>query len=181
LDADEENSVSVGFNFRYANYYYLPEGDAFTQYRDLYKVYGVRFLFLLNGQGGKFDIVPLLGIDEVYIMGNELLVNIGSGLALLAIATLISDIITLHILPQRKFYNKVKYETVETPSQRYVPRYLELLIIQTCRIVSSKRRRGKSRENSIIGCSQILINIYEKIPRIFIIYIRKDVPISLLQ
>ena len=99
----------------------MPNGDGFTEYRDLYKVYGVRFLFLLNGQGGKFDIVPLLGLLQKKIKRKKVIffiVNIGSGLALLAIATLISDVITLHILPERKFYNKVKYETVETPSQR---------------------------------------------------------------
>jgi hypothetical protein len=69
---DQANTTtddSIGFNFRYANYYYLPSGDGFSEFRDLYKVYGIRFIFLVTGQAGKFDIVPLL-------------INIGSGLAL---------------------------------------------------------------------------------------------------
>lgn len=43
---------------------------------------------------------------------------LGSGLALLSIATLISDFITLFILPDRKFYNRVKYEQVEVPKNK---------------------------------------------------------------
>ncbi len=38
------------------------------------KLYGLRFLFILSGEGKKFDIVPTL-------------VNLGSGLALLSVAT----------------------------------------------------------------------------------------------
>ncbi len=50
------DSSSSGFNFRYANYYYLSNETTAALYRDLYKVYGIRFIFLLSGQAGKFDI-----------------------------------------------------------------------------------------------------------------------------
>jgi len=56
--------------------------------------------FLLSGEGRKFSVVPLI-------------INIGSGLALLTVATVISDLITLYCLPGKKFYNKVKYEHVD--------------------------------------------------------------------
>lgn len=57
---DPNNGFSKGYNFRYANYYYLPDGDNFMEYRDLFKVYGLRFVILLTGQAGKFSIVPLI-------------------------------------------------------------------------------------------------------------------------
>jgi hypothetical protein len=105
VDDPKKDTFSKGYNFRYANYYYLPDPNnpnQFSEHRDLFKVYGIRFIFLLTGQGGKFDIVPLI-------------INIGSGLALLTVATLLSDMITLYILPERKFYNTVKYEMFDDP------------------------------------------------------------------
>jgi len=90
---DEVTTFSPGFNFRYVNYYVE---DA-TQFRDLTKVYGIRFLVLISGVGKKFNIVPLL-------------VNIGSGLALLSIATVIADLIALYVHPQRKYYQEAKFE-----------------------------------------------------------------------
>jgi len=43
-----------------------------TLYRDLFKAYGLRFIIKVSGEAGKFAIVPLL-------------LNIGSGIGLLAI------------------------------------------------------------------------------------------------
>lgn len=45
-----------------------------TQYRDLYKAYGIRFLVFVTGKARKFDFIPLT-------------MNIGSGLALLGIVS----------------------------------------------------------------------------------------------
>jgi len=107
VDDEAVESFSVGYNFRYANHYYLPDSNSpgdFVEYRDLIKVFGIRFIFLINGRAGKFNIVPLI-------------INIGAGLALLGVATIISDFIALILLPDRKFYNKVKFETVEPPKE----------------------------------------------------------------
>lgn len=60
IDNSRVKSFSSGFNFRYANYYYLPEGTEWVEHRDLYKVFGIRFIFLISGKAGKFDIIPLL-------------------------------------------------------------------------------------------------------------------------
>lgn len=54
----------------YANYYY----EQGTQYRDLIKSYGIRFIINVNGQAGKFNMVPLI-------------LNLASGLALLTIVS----------------------------------------------------------------------------------------------
>lgn len=89
------------------------------EYRDLYKVYGVRFIFLTSGIGRKFNIVPLfinIGKLEFVIQiwfENPLFQISGSGLALLSVATIISDTIALYLLPKRQFYRQVKYEEVE--------------------------------------------------------------------
>jgi P2X purinoceptor 4 len=98
---DPKQTFSVGYNYRYANYYHQLDPDSNTQieYRDLYKVYGIRIVFISNGEGRRFDIVPLL-------------VNIGSGLGLLAFATLISDFVILYFVPQRDRYKAAKFEDV---------------------------------------------------------------------
>lgn len=75
VDDPTKDKLSKGYNFRYANHYYLPDTEnvgQFKEYRDLYKVYGIRMIFLVSGTAGKFDVVPLL-------------INIGSGLALLGV------------------------------------------------------------------------------------------------
>eukprot|EP01104_Vermistella_antarctica_P012693 TRINITY_DN3718_c1_g1_i1.p1 TRINITY_DN3718_c1_g1~~TRINITY_DN3718_c1_g1_i1.p1 ORF type:complete len:457 (-),score=94.33 TRINITY_DN3718_c1_g1_i1:109-1395(-) len=91
-------TYSVGYNFRYLVSYQsiTPTGEQ-VYTRDLYKVYGLRIIFLISGQGGKFSLVPLL-------------INVGSGLALLSIATIVSDLILCYILPMRTFYKEIKYE-----------------------------------------------------------------------
>jgi hypothetical protein len=53
---------------RYGRYY----SEAGVEKRDLIKAYGIRFIIKVTGRAGKFSIVPLL-------------LNIGSGIGLLAI------------------------------------------------------------------------------------------------
>jgi len=108
LRVDANNSG--GYNFRYASYYYMPQNvgsENYTEFRDLLKVYGLRFVFLVTGRAGRFNIIPLV-------------INIGSGLALLGVATIICDFFTLYLIPGKKFYNKVKYEQVEVPAKNIV-------------------------------------------------------------
>jgi hypothetical protein len=66
-----DSDLSSGFNYRYGNYYYLQNlnGTA-KEYRDLFKVYGLRIVFLLAGQGRQFSIVPLMVIPFLYIHFN---------------------------------------------------------------------------------------------------------------
>ncbi|KAL7390308.1 hypothetical protein ABVT39_018628 [Epinephelus coioides] len=48
LDMNLNNSVTSGYNFRYARYFKDEKGETF---RTLYKVYGIRFDIMINGQG----------------------------------------------------------------------------------------------------------------------------------
>ncbi|GFO41280.1 P2x purinoceptor [Plakobranchus ocellatus] len=93
--------ISRGFNFRYADQFgvFLDDGS-YKLYRNLYKAYGIRFLITVQGTAGKFSIVPLL-------------LNIGSGLALLGVSTIICDIVVLYILKGRHFFREKKYLDVK--------------------------------------------------------------------
>jgi len=93
------SSFSKGYNFRYTKTYGNYNGTDWTDYRDLYKVYGLRYVFLAGGRGGKFDFVAL---------GTSL----GSGLALLGVATLLTDLLVVYIVPQRENYKEHKFESV---------------------------------------------------------------------
>ncbi|KFM70074.1 P2X purinoceptor 4, partial [Stegodyphus mimosarum] len=89
---DEKFDIAPGLNFRFAHYY----GDS---ERTLYKAYGIKFLVMAQGRGGKFSIVPLL-------------LNIGSGLGLLAVATILCDIVVLYVLKKKEVYKAIKFESV---------------------------------------------------------------------
>ncbi|XP_033748949.1 P2X purinoceptor 4-like isoform X2 [Pecten maximus] len=89
-------SLSRGFNFRYAKYYRDPNG---TEVRTLYKAFGIKYIITVIGQAGKFNVVPLL-------------LNIGSGLGLLAVATILCDIVVLYVLKAKDVYRDKKYLNV---------------------------------------------------------------------
>lgn len=91
----KEADVARGWNFRYASYYEING----TQHRNLIKAYGIRLLVFVTGQGGQFSFVPLT-------------MNLGSGLALLGIATILCDMVVLYCLNRKDRYRKAKYQTV---------------------------------------------------------------------
>ncbi|CAH1232931.1 P2RX4 [Branchiostoma lanceolatum] len=91
-----DSKVSPGYNFRYARYY----RENGTDYRTLIKAYGIRFDVVVSGKAGKFNIIPLT-------------MNIGSGLALLGVATILCDIVVLYLLKKRLFYQEKKYMMVD--------------------------------------------------------------------
>uniref|UniRef100_A0A3B4B1Y8 P2X purinoceptor n=1 Tax=Periophthalmus magnuspinnatus TaxID=409849 RepID=A0A3B4B1Y8_9GOBI len=84
LDININNSVTSGYNFRYAKHFKDPKGESF---RTLYKVYGIRFDIMVNGQAGKFSIVPTI-------------IALGSGIALLGAVSKVS------------FYRERKFEII---------------------------------------------------------------------
>ncbi|GAB6030030.1 hypothetical protein CHUAL_005717 [Chamberlinius hualienensis] len=86
---DPYAKIAKGWNFRYANYYS-------DDLRTLYKAFGIRFVVLVEGRAGRFNIVPLM-------------LNIGSGLALLGLSTVICDIIVLYVHKKRNYFNEKKY------------------------------------------------------------------------
>jgi len=98
---DPYAKLAKGWNFRYASYYSDTR-------RTLYKAYGIRYVVLVQGRGGRFNVVPLM-------------LNVGSGLALLGLATFICDIITLWVTKDRNYYKEKKYITVDAKNKDEEP------------------------------------------------------------
>ncbi|XP_067261559.1 P2X purinoceptor 5 isoform X1 [Chanodichthys erythropterus] len=98
LDSSEnpQHSVTSGYNFRFARYYNDAEGQT---YRNLFKVYGIRFDILVNGKAGKFSIIPTV-------------INIGSGLALMGAGVFACDMILLYMMNKSSFYRETKFEAI---------------------------------------------------------------------
>jgi len=94
---DQQNAqVSPGYNFRYSRYNSFDTQEK----RDLMKAYGIRFEILTSGQGRKFS--PL-----------SLGVSIGSGIGLLALATLVADFVLLYFTSAKEVYQKKKFLYVQ--------------------------------------------------------------------
>ena len=108
---DNPDSWSYGFNYRYVNKYWgtpawgNTTGDGPTHYRDLVKVFGVRFLFQVNGQGGKFNFVSLT-------------TSLGAGLGLLGIATIICDFLLQYFNDDQEWLVEQKYQNVKNRRER---------------------------------------------------------------
>ncbi|KAK1331512.1 hypothetical protein QTO34_009469 [Cnephaeus nilssonii] len=92
----EEKNLSQGFNFRFARYF-VENG---TNHRHLFKVFGIRFDILVDGKAGKFDIIPTM-------------TTIGSGIGIFGVATVLCDLLLLHILPKRHYYKQKKFKYAE--------------------------------------------------------------------
>ncbi|XP_013384595.1 P2X purinoceptor 4 isoform X2 [Lingula anatina] len=99
---DKNETVSPGWNFRYADFYVVDGVNT----RTLYKAYGIRFIITITGKAGKFNIVPML-------------LNIGAGLGLLTLSTVLSDIVVLYFLKYRSFYREKKYQNVDEMDVSY--------------------------------------------------------------
>ncbi|XP_013395825.1 P2X purinoceptor 4 isoform X2 [Lingula anatina] len=96
---DEKTDIAPGLNFRHA-YHYVEHGQPA---RTLIKAWGIRFVITVSGKGGKFSIAPTLR-------------NIGAGLALMAMASVVCDIV-LRIWYRSSFekekYNEAKIMRLE--------------------------------------------------------------------
>ncbi|XP_036373246.1 P2X purinoceptor 3b [Megalops cyprinoides] len=97
LDAvSEKNNVSPGYNFRYAKYYKMENG---TEYRTLLKAYAIRFDVLVNGNAGKFNMIPTL-------------INMVAAFTSVGVGTVLCDIILLNFLKGAEQYKAKKFEEV---------------------------------------------------------------------
>ncbi|KPP56446.1 hypothetical protein Z043_125931, partial [Scleropages formosus] len=97
LDAvSEKNNVSPGYNFRYAKYYMMENG---TEYRTLLKAYAIRFDVLVNGNAGKFNMIPTL-------------INMVAAFTSVGVGTVLCDIILLNFLKGAEQYKAKKFEEV---------------------------------------------------------------------
>ncbi|XP_022108443.1 P2X purinoceptor 4-like isoform X2 [Acanthaster planci] len=98
---NSEAKLAKGYNFRFSNYYQNETG---IDTRTLFKAYGILFEVIVTGTAGKFDFVPLM-------------LNIGTGLALLTMSTVACDIIVCYIMKGHEYYKKKKYLTVKPDAE----------------------------------------------------------------
>ena len=61
----------------------------------LYKAFGLRFIISVNGQAGRFSIIPLM-------------ITIGAGLGLMSLSVLVADCVLLNFTNKKKLYQKLK-------------------------------------------------------------------------
>ncbi|XP_067238969.1 P2X purinoceptor 3a [Chanodichthys erythropterus] len=97
LDAPfEHNTVSKGYNFRFAKYYQSEDG---TEYRTLHKAFAIRFEIIVSGNAGKFNAVPFL-------------INLVTAFTSVGLATVLCDIILLNFHKGADEYKAKKFEEV---------------------------------------------------------------------
>merc|ERR1712224_771138 len=89
---------SEGFNYYQTKYYGSPSPDS-SSLRTVLKRYGIKLQVVVSGQAGKFNIV-------------QLSIALGSGLAYLSLATLLTDFVIQHFMGKKKGNEYVahKYE-----------------------------------------------------------------------
>ncbi|KAK4469357.1 hypothetical protein MN116_006917 [Schistosoma mekongi] len=92
---DFQSHIAKGWNFRMSQHYI----DCGLRKRNLIKAYGIQFFITVYGTGGKFNILTFS-------------MNLGSGLALLGIATMLCDWIVLHVTHKRDVYRKAKIDLI---------------------------------------------------------------------
>uniref|UniRef100_A0A8C9VKB7 P2X purinoceptor n=1 Tax=Scleropages formosus TaxID=113540 RepID=A0A8C9VKB7_SCLFO len=116
VEEEESAKASVGYNFRYAKYY--MEGG--VEKRTLIKVFGIRLDITVRGEARKFDIIPTL-------------TAIGSGVGIFGVATVVCDLVLLHVLPKKNLYKNMKFKY--TVSQEEVSCFPESVLRTTSRKV----------------------------------------------
>ncbi|XP_074966304.1 P2X purinoceptor 6 isoform X2 [Phalacrocorax aristotelis] len=87
------------YNFRTASYYWDSQRQL---YRNLLKLYGIRFDISVHGQAGKFSIIPAA-------------VSFGTGIAFFGAATVVCDLVLLYLDAKADFYWKEKFEEAKPP------------------------------------------------------------------
>ncbi|XP_075289553.1 P2X purinoceptor 6 [Opisthocomus hoazin] len=93
------------YNFRTASYYWDPQRRL---YRNLLKLYGIRFDISVHGQAGKFSVIPAA-------------VSFGTGVAFFGAATVVCDLVLLYLDAKADFYWKEKFEEIwENPGGEFL-------------------------------------------------------------
>lgn len=106
----EDSLIAKGYNYRFSNNYFDSNN---TETRQLLKAYGILFIITVDAKAQKFNVIPTLQ-------------NLGSGLALLSIATIICDIFVLYIHKHKEYYREHKYLKVDDSTSGDVDEYRAL-------------------------------------------------------
>ncbi|XP_029021136.1 P2X purinoceptor 3a [Betta splendens] len=112
LDAPFTNSISKGYNFRFAKYYKTDNG---TEFRTLHKVHAIRFDVMVTGNAGKFDTIPTL-------------INLVAAFTSVGLASVLCDVILLNFMKGAAQYKAKKFEEV---SEEQIEAQLEASLSQS--------------------------------------------------
>ncbi|XP_026213861.1 P2X purinoceptor 3a [Anabas testudineus] len=97
LDAPfAKNSISKGYNFRFAKYFKTENG---TEFRTLHKVHAIRFDVMVTGKAGKFDTIPTL-------------INLVAAFTSVGLGSVLCDVILLNFMKGAEQYKAKKFEEV---------------------------------------------------------------------
>ncbi|XP_072252524.1 P2X purinoceptor 3a [Leuresthes tenuis] len=97
LDAPfAKNSISTGYNFRFAKYFKTENG---TEFRTLHKAYAIRFDILVTGNAGRFSTIPTL-------------ISLVTAFTSVGLGSVLCDIILLNFLKGAEQYKAKKFEEV---------------------------------------------------------------------
>ncbi|OQV12381.1 P2X purinoceptor 4 [Hypsibius exemplaris] len=96
---NKNDKIAKGWNFRHAYYHFDPSGKS---RRDLVKLWGIRFVFNVNGRAGKFSAVNFA-------------MNLGSGLGLLGIASLICEFVLFNCMSNKSELLAQKFTKLSDP------------------------------------------------------------------
>ena len=94
---DDPDAEDKGFSFPYTTY--STDSELGVQLRYLRQAYGLRFLIESTGRGRRFDWATIV-------------VKLGSTAALIGLATVFVDFLSLYILPKKEVYHRAKYRHV---------------------------------------------------------------------
>ncbi|XP_060780831.1 P2X purinoceptor 3b isoform X3 [Neoarius graeffei] len=109
LDAmSQKTSVSPGYNFRFAKYFKMENG---TEYRTLLKAVAIRFDVMVNGDAGKFNMIPTL-------------INMVAAFTSVGVGAVLCDIILLNFLKGADQYKARKFEEVSDAHIEKSPSYM---------------------------------------------------------
>lgn len=103
LDNYHKHGIAKGYNFRYP-LLYMEDG---VQKRHLVKAHGILFLLRTEATARAFDVKTLL-------------LNIGSGLALIGFATILSELVLLHLHKNKEFFKRRKMEPRVTVKKKEI-------------------------------------------------------------
>ncbi|KAJ8271212.1 hypothetical protein COCON_G00100710 [Conger conger] len=136
--AHKKNNVSPGYNFRYAKYYKMENG---TEYRTLLKAYAIRFDVLVNGNAGKFNMIPTL-------------INMVAAFTSVGVGTVLCDIILLNFLKGAEQYKAKKFEEVSESQLRSSDSNSNGLYRNSCSQLSVKQDEKVSSDSGAFSIGQ---------------------------
>ncbi|CAF1436821.1 unnamed protein product [Didymodactylos carnosus] len=124
LDAKyKDEKFSKGFNFRFASHWKRTS----RSYRILTKAFGLRFIISVSGKGGRFDIITLT-------------FNIGSIIGIFGLASILCDIVMLHLCRNAHLYKQHIFQRVDKTT-------IKSALVQMITAVSPKQMQIEQETN----------------------------------